>query len=183
MFDASVPPPISPAGCQAVLGYVGREGFTPHVWTATEWDRFRHLRQVPAWLPDFSVGPVNEAHAAIKAVQDLGWAADETDERAIVFDFETAEGASTRAWWEDTSAELAVQGFTGVVYGSLSTILENAAADVIVADWNNTAQLLPGQTIHGHQYQAGVPFLGTQVDFSVIDEWLFERAGRGARHQ
>ena len=73
--------------------------------------------------------------------------------------------------------------FTPVAYGSLSTVLMNAAVDVWAASWNGEAVVPPGQTIHGHQDQADVPFAGTRVDYSVVDAWLFERGGVGPRHE
>lgn len=182
VFDASIPPLTVPPGCQAASGYVGREHFTPHVWTLEEWQRFSHVPQLPYWVPDLAAVPELEADAAVQAVLALGWAPHMPDERAILFDFETAEGPADRGWWAVCAQAVSLVGFTPVMYGSLNTVLENAAADILVAAWNNDAQLLPGQTIHGHQYQAGVAFEGTQVDYSVIDEWLFARAGRGPRH-
>jgi len=181
MFDASRPPSTAPTGFQAVLGYVGKPGFTPHVWTPEEWQPFAHLRQFPCYVPDLAAAPNGEALAAVAAVKALGWAAHMPDVRAIVFDFETAEGPYDRAWWETCAATVGEDGFCGVPYGSLSTIFELAASDVIVAAWDNNGQLEPGQTAHGHQYLAGVPYQNTQIDYSVIDEWLFARGGRGAR--
>lgn len=180
-FDAAYPPASTPPGCEVAMGYVGREGFTPHVWTTGEWDRFAALPQLPIWVPDLAADPAAEAEEAVKAVEKIGWASHQVAERVIIFDVETQTGL--RAWWQTIAREVYAMGFAPVMYGSLSTVLSNAAADLLVADWNDSPQLLPGQTIHGHQYQAGVQFGGTQLDFSVIDEWLFARAGLGPRHE
>ena len=61
-------------------------------------------------------------------------------------------------------------------------MLANAASDVWAAAWDGEAVIPAGQTIHGHQDQANVPYAGTQVDYSVIDAWLYERGGVGPRH-
>ncbi|HXC83855.1 MAG TPA: hypothetical protein VNV62_18560 [Trebonia sp.] len=182
VFDAAFPPSRIPPGCKAVAGYVGRLNFTPHVWTLPEWQRFSSIPQLPYWVPDLAVAPNLEAAAAVHAVLELGWAPHIADERAVIFDFETASGPADRGWWQECAAAVSAAGFCGVMYGSLSTVLENAAVDVVVAAWDNSAQLLPGQTIHGHQYKAGVAFDGTQIDYSVMDEWLLARAGVGPRH-
>lgn len=175
VFDASKAPLAPPApGCEGVLMYVGRAGFTPHVWTIPEADRFANLRQFPAWLPDFGNDPVTEARAAIAAVQGMGWAAHEKFPRAIVYDFETSV---FRDWYAVCAGVTIEAGFSPVIYGSLSTVLGNAAADNWIAAWDGVPALLPGQTIHGDQYAND----GT-YDLSVVDGWLFDRGGIGARH-
>lgn len=181
MFDAANPPATPPPGCQVVMGYIGKLNFTPHIWTGGQWQPFAELRQIPCYVPDLANVPELEAGIAYRTAQALGWAAHEPDERAIVFDFETSEGPADRDWWQRCATEIAVAGFVAVMYGSLNTVFENAAEHIVVAAWDNDAQLLPGQTIHGHQYQAGIPWDGTEIDYSVIDEWLYDRAGRGAR--
>jgi hypothetical protein len=173
-FDAAFPPETAPPGAQAVLGYLGREGQTPHVWTLAEWQRFGQLRQFPAWLPDFAVPPATDAGAAVIAAMDLGWAPNQRRSRVIVCDLETSEEP---AWYSIWAAGIIDRGFTPVAYGSLSAVLANAADDVWAADWNDVPQLQPGQTIHGTQYAAG-----GAVDWSVIDSWLWDRAGEGPRH-
>lgn len=176
-FDAATPPAIAPPGCTAVLGYIGREHYTPHIWTLEEWGRFDLIRQFPAWVPDLAEAPVIEASAAAAAARSLGWAPYQGNRRAVVFDFETADTAADRGWWAACAFELKRQGFAGVLYGSLSTVLANAASYVWAAAWDNSATLLPGQTIVAHQYQdAG------SVDYSVMGQWLFDRGGRGPRH-
>jgi hypothetical protein len=177
MFDAAFPPQSVPGGCQAVLGYVG--GRADHVWTLEEWDRFHSLRQLPCWVADISQSPAAQASGAIRAAMGLGWAPHQPDTRVIVCDLETAIAP---AWYQVFAADVASAGFVAVAYGSLSTVLNCAAIDVLAADWNGVPQLQPGQTIHGHQYQANVAFQGTKVDYSAIDEWLFVRGGQGPRH-
>lgn len=179
VFDAATPPKTAPPGCQGVLGYIGGLRAT-RIWLLEEWDWFAHLVQFPAWVPDVhSESPVVSANLACNAAEKLGWAPWQADKRAIVCDLETD---IARGWYAQFAGEVEQRGFTSVAYGSLSTVLENAAAEVLAAGWDGAAVLLPGQTIHGHQYQANVPFEGTEVDFSVVDGWLFARGGQGARH-
>jgi hypothetical protein len=73
-------------------------------------------------------------------------------------------------------------GFVPVAYGSLSTVLGNAAADVIAADWDGIKTIPPGQTIHGVQYAANVKAGGGTVDYDLFDAWLMARGGVGPRH-
>ena len=174
VFDAATPPVQAPPGCQGVLGYIGGKR-AAHVWTLAEWQRFAVLVQFPAWVPDLTAEqPVPSAVAACHTMQSIGWAPFQAAKRVIVCDLETDVA---RGWYAQFAAEVEQQGFTSVAYGSLSTVLENAAADVWVAAWDGSATLLAGQTIHAHQYAAG-----QSLDFSVADEWLFARGGQGPRH-
>ena len=173
-FDAAFPPATAPPGCSAVLGYIGRNGYTPHVWTLPEWDRFAHLIQFPAYVPDPSENPKAAAVRATQAMRDLGWAPWQDARRVVVFDLETL---ILPAWYQQAAAEVAQQGYAACAYGSESTILANAAADVWLAAWNGNPVLEPGQTIHAHQYANAGPF-----DVSVVDDWLFARGGQGPRH-
>jgi hypothetical protein len=174
VFDASTPPLIAPPGAQAVLGYIGRAGQTPHIWTLPEWDRFARLRQFPAWVPSIGANPTGDAILATGLAMNLGWAPHQPNPRAIICDLETN---IARDWYSLWAAQVIRDGFTPVAYGSLSTVLQNAALDVWAADWNDIPQLQPGQTIHGTQYVAG-----GAVDWSVVDSWLWDRGGEGPRH-
>ena len=174
MFDAAFPPSQAPPGAQAVLGYLGRPGFTPHVWTLPEWDRFSHLRQFPAWVPDFSRDPDSEAVSAVMAALGLGWAPHQSPARVIVFDLETRQ---LPGWYEAAAARVGAEGFTAVAYGSQSSVFGNAAAHVLAADWTNVAHEVPGETVVGTQYAPG-----PEWDWSVIGQWMWDRAGQGPRH-
>ncbi len=178
VFDAAYPPQSAPPGCAGVLGYIGGARAT-RVWTVAEWQRFGHLRQYPCWVPRVGDDPAAEAHGAVAAALRLGWAAHEQFTRVIVGDLETGIDA---AWWAAFADEVDAAGFAAVAYGSLSTVLLNAAVDVWAASWDDLPELLPGQTIRAKQDQAAVPFGGTQIDLSVIDEWLLARGGIGPRH-
>jgi len=180
IFDAAVPPDARPAGTQGVLGYVG--GRATHVWRPAEWLPFRVVRQFPAWVADLSADPRHQADAAVAAVKALGWAAyePEPERRAIIYDMETA---ADPAFYAVLASVTDLAGFVAVAYGSLSTVLQCAAADVLAAEWDDKAKIPAGQTIHGKQYKANVPLGGTEVDYSIIDAWLYQRGGQGARHQ
>jgi hypothetical protein len=179
VFDAAYPPATPPPGCSGVLGYIGGSR-AAHVWTASAWLPFRGIRQFPCWVPAMYDQPVEAGQNAVRAAKSLGWApGPKVGPRVIVCDLETAED---RAWYTTWALTVAQGGFVPVVYGSLSTVLANAGTDVWVADWDGEAVVPPGQTIHGHQDQANVAFGGTQVDYSVVDEWLWGRGGVGPRH-
>ena len=178
VFDAAYPPPAPPPGCTGVLGYIGGSRAT-HVWPAAAWKPFHALRQFPAWVPATTDSPAESGRFAVRAALQLGWApGPKVGPRVIVCDLETT---GDRGWYATWAGEVAGGGFTPVAYGSLSTVLANAASDVWAADWNGEAVIPAGQTLHGHQDQANVPYAGTQVDYSVVDEWLFDRGGVGPR--
>ena len=174
VFDAARPPQTAPPGCDGVLGYIGGMR-AAHVWTLAEWQRFAGLVQFPAYVPNVSVeAPVEAAIAACTGAKAFGWAPWQQAKRVIVCDLETEV---VRGWYAQFAGECEQQGFTACAYGSLSTVLENAAADVWAASWNGSATLLAGQTIHAHQFEAT-----SVVDFSAVDDWLFARGGQGPRH-
>jgi len=180
IFDAAYPPSSAPPGCDGVLGYIGGAD-AAHIWTPQEWQRFAHLIQFPCWVPNISASPGSQAAAALSAAIRLGWAAHNPAgwERVIIYDL---EGLSNAKWWQQCAAGTAAGGFTAVAYGSLSSVLQNAAADVWGADWDDEVKLQAGQTIHGTQYESDIPFDGTLIDYSVIDNWLTVRGGVGPRH-
>lgn len=182
VFDAAFPPSSAPPWAQGACGYVWRKGYATNVWQPASWLPFAHLRQFPLAVPDLNNTPAAEAAGITAAVTALGWAPHlpEPNTRAIIIDGETS---IFPAWYEETAGLIGEAGFVAVDYGSLNYVVANAASDLFVADWNDVAALQPGQTIHGDQYQAGIPWLDTQVDASVFDDWLFNRGGIGARHQ
>lgn len=183
IFDAANPPAKAPYRVQGAAGYIGRAGRTPHVWTPPQWRVFAHLRQFPIYVPDLTLAPAVAAGEAVSEALRLGWARmPEPQTRAILFDWETAEGAADRAFWARCAQLVTQDGFCPVAYGSMSTILELAASDVWAADWDGKQDIPPGQTIHGHQDQANISFAGTKIDLSVFDQWLFDRGGIGPRH-
>jgi hypothetical protein len=179
VFDAAYPPPAPPPGCTGVLGYIGGSR-AAHVWPANAWLAFRNLRQFPCWVPALTDNSAEAGKFAVRAARELGWApGPKVGPRVIVCDLEAGEN---RSWYMNWAMAVEAGGFVPVVYGSLSTVLANAGSDVWAASWDGEAVIPPGQTIHGHQDQADVPFAGTRVDYSVVDAWLFERGGVGPRH-
>jgi hypothetical protein len=178
IFDASKPPKSTPERCAGVMGYIGMEGRTPHVWTSAEWRVFGKIRQYPVWVPDYAYDGGANARYAVQAVTRLGWAAHEAYPRAIIVDMETVISPQ---WYDDTAAGILAAGFTPVCYGSMSTVFQNRAVDVIAADYDGVASVPAGQTLHGWQYIANQPWDGTTVDYSVFDQWLMDRGGVGPR--
>lgn len=180
VFDAATPPATVPPGCEGVLGYVGG-GRAYRVWTLADWAPFHNLRQFPCWVPPIGSDPAAEAARAVAAVKERGWAAfmPEPETRVIVCDLETSHDA---AWWQKFAAEVMLGGFVAVAYGSLATVGDNLASDVWVADFDGLGQLVPGQTVHAKQDQAEISYLRGVVDYSVADNWMMARGGRGPRH-
>jgi hypothetical protein len=177
-FDAAYPPSSIPAGCGAVAGYIGRAGYTPHIWTPAQWQPFKGLYQVPIWVPDVNGNPAGEAADASATAAALGWAAHHPDTRTIVFDLETTVDPS---WWRQLAVAVAGEGFQAVPYGSLSTVLGNGAAEVWTADWDGDFTLQGGRSVEATQYQANVPFDGTDIDLSICSAWWTAHAGTGPR--
>jgi hypothetical protein len=180
VIDAAYPPPAVPAGLAGVMGYIGQHGKAYHVWTPQEWQPFHAVRQFPCWVPDFGATPASEAADAVNAAVDLGWAAHEPagQTRALVLDMETVV---SRSWYAAWAAVVDRMGFAPVCYGSMSTVLANAAANNIVADWDDLASIPAGQTINGVQYRANVSIGSATVDYDLFGSWLMARGGVGPR--
>jgi hypothetical protein len=179
VFDAAFPPSSAPARTVGALGYVGAPGDATNVWSLSDWQPFAGLRQFPCWVPDFSREPETDAIDAVDAAEMRGWAPRQPDARAIICDL---EGYTVPAWYGDWAATVTEHGFTPVAYGQASTLFSNGAADNWVAVWDSVPDLPDGVSVHGHQYAASMPWLGTFVDLSVVDQWLLDRGGVGPRH-
>lgn len=177
VIDAAYPPPAIPAGVTGIMGYIG--GAATHVWMPKEWAPFASIRQYPIWVADLNESATSQGMAAVKAAEALGWAPREADTRVIVIDMEASANA---AFYEAMEVEIIADGYVPVCYGSLSTVLGNAAADVIAADWDGIKSIPAGQTIHGVQYAANVKAGGGTVDYDLFDAWLMARGGVGPRH-
>jgi hypothetical protein len=175
-FDAAYPPASVPAGCTAVLGYMG--GAALNVWAPQEWLPFAHLRQFPCWVCDTAADPVAQAQAASQAASDLGWGASPKYRRAIVADMETTVDM---LWWEKFADQIVRDGRQPVCYGSLSTVVGNRAGIVWAADWDDVAALTGGKTVEAVQYRADVPYGNTLIDLSVVSAELLELGGEGPR--
>jgi hypothetical protein len=175
-MDAAVPPLTLPPAAQAVAGYIG--GRATHTWTLAEWLRFSRVPQFPIWVADLGQSPALEAGAAVEAMLHRGWAKmPEPGTRALFVDMETSEDAS---WYDAFELVVIKNDFVPVCYGSASTLVRNDPSAEWVADWDGLP-VIPDHPAHGIQYQANVPYEGTQVDYSVFDAWLFARAGAGPR--
>jgi hypothetical protein len=182
ILDAAYPPSAAPDGVEAVVGYLDSP-YALHPWPPAQWLPFGHLRQFPAWVANVTADPVAQAQKAVAQVLSLGWAplsAGFTSPRVIILDM---EASTDPAWYAKAAGVITAARFTPVAYGSLSTVLGNAAADVLAAAWDGVRAIPAGQTIHGGQYLANVPYAGTRVDYSLFDDWLFNRGGVGPRHQ
>jgi len=180
-IDAAYPPPACPPGIAGVLGYIGGPLVT-HTWPTAAWLPFAHVRQFPLYVGDLGRDPAPQASQAVDRMFALGWSPwlGGAARRALIIDLET--GADP-AWYERFAAVVLRGGYVPVVYGSASTVLGNAASDVLVAEWDNMPDIPPGQTIRGIQYKSDVPLENTKVDYSVIDDWLLARGGIGPRRQ
>lgn len=187
IMDAAFPPVSPPDMIDGVMGYIG--GRAEHVWTLSEWLPYQHMRQFPVWVADLAGDaalPSVQGAAAAEAARSLGWAPwmEGNGERVIVFDMETS---TDRAFYAQLATPVLIMGFVPVAYGSMSTVLDLAASDVLAALWDVIPVIPAGQTLHGLQYEADVPVNPgsaadrTTVDYSTVDAWFFNRGGTGPR--
>ena len=177
-FDAEFPPLDPFPGCYAVCGYIGgRESTTDNVWTPDQWNAASgggRLRQLPVWGARFQFPPAQEATAAVEAAKALGFA----EQRGIVLDLETwVDGIWVRSFISSVRA----LKYRSITYGSQSSVFLNPAdAGYWVADWDGSP-IVNGLNVLGHQYIAGVPWQGGQVDLSGWDESALDLFGKGPR--
>jgi hypothetical protein len=158
------------------MGYIGGAS-AYRVWTRADWAPFHGIRQFPIWVPDVSGSSTaaEAGRAAVATANGLGWKSS-GGSRVIVCDLETTEDAS---WYKAFAAAVNNGGYYCVAYGSASTVTANGASNVMVAQYDGVADV-PAGTV-GKQYQANVSYGSTQVDYSVISDWMFNRGGQGPR--
>lgn len=182
IFDAAIPPTRPPSSAEGVMGYLGGPR-AANTWSLEDWLPFAGLRQFGVYVPDVSANPLSQARQAVQLALALGWSdkMQGAEQRAIIADMETS---ADPGWYDKFATDVSAHGFIPVAYGSLSTVLDNAAADVIAADWNwQVPTIPPGQTFHGGQYAANKEFDNTTIDYSAFDDSLFQRGGVRARHK
>ena len=182
-FDAASVPQTTPPGCRAAIGYLGLapdpDPEAAHAWTLEEWLRFSHLRQLPTWLAQLGLDPVQNGKMAADAARRLGWRTFAQHRRAILLDMETWDDV---AWVNAFADQVWEGGYCTWLYGSEAFVLADPArGGYIVADWDGLPDLPPGHSIIGHQYAADVPFDGTTVDYTVIDSAFVDHLGIGPR--
>lgn len=183
-FDASIPPVRPYPGADSVLGYLGPEGFTPHVWEIHEWNAASdngRLRQCGIWLADFGASPGSQARAAAEMAVSLGWHSHAAPLRFIVIDGETSLNAS---WIRDFGDSLYMSGgFLALDYRSLDAIQQAPSGlDEWVAKWTPPIPPLTKQQ-EGFQYTHDIPWDGTKVDLSIFSDLAYDRFGRHERRQ
>jgi hypothetical protein len=172
-FDAEFPPVTAPPHCTAVLGYIGGPR-AARVWELEEWDRFAHLRQFPAYVPDMGAEPFAQAAEAVALMRARGW----RRTRALIADLETGQDPE---WWALFAARVMELEQWPVAYGSASTLFDNHAAANWTAEWDGVPQLDSGQYVDATQYAAGIPWDGTRIDLSVVSDGLLRHGGEGRR--
>lgn len=177
MFDAAYPPAEPYPGCRAVAGYIG--GNTPHVWTADEWRRFGDLVQFPVWVGAAEADPAEHARQAAAAMHDLGWAELRPERRTVILDEETQ---ISRTWINTFAGIMWSSGYETMIYGSMSTILDNPVKEgrwIALYDGQPDIPDISGAI--GHQYLPDVAWDGTQVDLSVVTDTMLTHGGIGPR--
>jgi hypothetical protein len=172
-FDAEFPPVTAPPHCTAVLGYIGGPRAS-RVWDLEEWDRFAHLRQFPAYVPDMTGYPVDQASQAVALMRARGW----RRTRALIADLETGADAG---WWGRFASRVFDLEQLPVAYGSASTVFRNHAVSYWVAAWDNVPELDQASCVDATQYAAGVSWDGTRIDLSVMSDDLLRHGGEGRR--
>lgn len=181
MFDASTPPGTAYPGSEAVAGYIGPLGNTPHIWTLEEWLRFRELRQFPIWVGSGRTDGRGDGEQAAAAMMSLGWTAGPgPGVRCVLLDMETEINP---AYVDGFAASVEATGYATILYESLSAVSGNPVRSGIwLADWDDIPAIPPLANVIGIQYKPDVPWDGTQVDLSAITDEMLEHAGYGPRH-
>lgn len=163
---------ISDPGTEVIAGpdligfvfYVGRAGFTPHIWTGEQIARQTLRYAIPAWVPDLDPPALNAANGANDGqdcaadLHALGVPAGV----AVRVDLETATGAGV--YLRNFRAQLNLAGYWFGSYGSASTVFSNphGGAGWWVADWTGHPHDYPHPFVTMTQYadaaQAGTPW-------------------------
>lgn len=179
-FDASVPPPGPFPGSDAVMGYLGPETNTPHVWSVAEWQRFAALRQFPIWVGAGRTNGPGDGTVAADMMHSLGWKPFAAVRRFLIVDMESEVNPE---YVNGLADAVNSAGYDTVVYESESAVDGNPVRSGIwLADWNGIASIprIPG--VIAVQYYPDLAYAGTQIDLSVISEDMLAHGGEGPRH-
>lgn len=167
MFTMNDAAHFSPAmlNCDVVAGYLGGN-FANHVWTDDEWNGCAGRHILPIWVPSPAETAPN-ARTEVLQILDrcihLGIESGQT----IAFDLETS--TADVAYMQEMAACLRTVGYGTLVYGSLSTIANQAPAYIWrwSADWTGVPHLI-GAATQWINEQPGKPY-----DQSVISADLY----------
>ena len=92
-------------------------------------------------------------------------------------------GQVNAVWLDEFAGVIWAAGYQTFIYGSLATVLGNPPKEgYLVADWNRVPAIPPYANVIGCQYQANIPWEGTEVDLSVITDTMLAHGGIGPRH-
>lgn len=166
MFDASSPPATAPKGYNAVAGYIG--GDTPHVWSKSEWGRFKGFKKLPVFVrsdpgAQSSTGTETDAFSVLASAYDLGIPRG----TAIALDF---EAATDQAYYDLFSNILYFFGYHTWLYGSASTVFKVRANNYWVADWTGKAFMYNHKGVAATQYENGTSYDSSTV--TKLDYWF-----------
>ena len=160
MSDASVEPKTLPSGTKIVAGYIG--GNTPHVWSRTEWERFKGLRKLPIFVCTGEENGIPDAFSALRRLYQLNV----PKGTVVAYDLETSQFATTTL---NFFRVLYWAGYHTWIYGSRSTVFANSrASGYWVADYTGVSHLVKGSV--ATQWRSG-----PQWDSSVVKSWQYLR--------
>lgn len=186
LVDAARPGAVLPPGTQLLNLYVGDPGpdapDTPHVWLASEANAYLDadplLRFVPSVVHSYDNGdPTGSADNGCDAMERMGWAANMPgDQRRICFiDCETLVD---NLFFTAMRQRTVKRGFTPILYGSPFFVTQNTSP---FGYW--FAAPTGRRPTSLNRNTRGVQWLwGNQWDLSVVDQGVWDGAGRGARH-
>src|SRR6185437_6296933 len=171
MADISDPGTIVIAGLNLVAFafYLGRPGFTPHVWTEAQIDRQTLRYALPVWVPDL------QPRGDLSPMQG---AADGQDAAAALHQLGVPRGVAVRVDMETEvsvgylrqfRSQLNIAGYWYGPYGSASTVFGNpqGGAGYWVADWTGHPHEYDHPGVSATQY-ASASQAGTAWDLSEL---------------
>lgn len=160
MADAAFPTFTLPRkDTKVVCGYIG--GRAEHVWTSSDWNRFRGVKRLPIWVNTGESGTI-QGLACLRALYELHIPVGSR----VVIDMETeVNSLIIRSFY----SVLHYFGYEVWVYGSASTVFGNPACDGYwVADWTGKPHMYTGPMVRATQYVDG-----NLWDQSVLKEWVY----------
>lgn len=139
-IDSAYPLGSYPANVNGVAFYIG--GDTPHVWSVPEIDACPYRFRLPVFTRSNPPGPgaSSDASVAVARLHTIG----APTGTLVAWDSETSADAS---YIDGVYTVLKGNGYTLIVYGSQSTVLENQNPDGLYwgAQWTDVPHLIPGE--------------------------------------